>query len=144
MGWCMTPVYQNCSSCVWNRISTSSQRSWFSIFLQVINNLQPFFIITTIPGQLKSLVLQEIFCCLIVSLSLSLHSLVVPFLWLDYTFFWNKHCIFCLRSTSQEKHRVMISAGEVRVVLGSVKLGQAGSWTVTPLSVPGETLQTPL
>lgn len=83
MGWCMTCVYQNCTSCVWNRKSSTSQRSWVLIFLQGINDIYSlFFIITAILGQIKSLV----FCCLIVSLSLSLHSSAVPFLRLDSAF----------------------------------------------------------
>lgn len=76
MGWYITCVYQNCTSCVWNRVSTSSQ----VLFAGYKHLIAIFLIMTAIPGQIKSPVLQEIFCCLIVPLSLSLHSLAVPFL----------------------------------------------------------------
>lgn len=56
--------------------------------------------------------------------------------------FRNKHSILCLCSTSQEDHRITISAGKAGGDLGNGKLGQPGSGTVTPLSVPEEPLKT--
>lgn len=130
MGWCMTCVYQNCASCVRNRKSSTSQRSCSRIF--TYKKLTAFFlIITTTPGQIKSLV----FCCLIIYLSLSLYSLAVPFLRLDMGF-WNKHCIPCLHSISKDGHSKTANSGEGRGNLGKGKLDQPGSWAMTQLSDP--------